>query len=41
MKAPQFWYEPNTWKAKILYPLGYFYNLINLATRKISKTPKL
>ena len=37
MKAPQFWYEPNTWKAKFLYPLGYFYNLLTLLRRKLAK----
>ena len=37
MKAPQFWYEPNTWKAKILYPLGYFYNLLTLLRGKLAK----
>jgi|TARA_Y200000002_G_scaffold207109_2_gene170880 tetraacyldisaccharide 4'-kinase len=37
MKAPQFWYEPNTWKAKFLYPLGYFYNLLTLLRGKLAK----
>ena len=37
MKAPQFWYEPNTWKAKYLYPLGYFYNLLTLLRGKLAK----
>ena len=27
MKAPKFWYEPNSWKATFLLPLGYLYNL--------------
>lgn len=37
MKAPQFWYEPNTWKAKFLYPLGCFYNLLTLLRGKLAK----
>ena len=37
MKAPQFWYEPNTWKAKFLDPLGYFYNLLTLLRGKLAK----
>lgn len=37
MRAPQFWYEPNTWKAKFLYPLGYFYNLLTLLRGKLAK----
>ena len=37
LKAPQFWYEPNTWKAKFLYPLGYFYNLLTLLRGKLAK----
>jgi len=37
MKAPQFWYEPNTWKATFLYPLGYFYNLLTLLRQKSAK----
>ena len=37
MKAPQFWYEPNTWKAKFLYPLGYFYNLLTWLRGKLAK----
>ena len=37
MKPPQFWYEPNTWKAKFLYPLGYFYNLLTLLRGKLAK----
>jgi len=37
MKPPQFWYEPNTWKATFLYPLGYFYNLLTLLRQKSAK----
>ena len=37
MKAPQFWYEPNTWKATFLHPLGYFYNLLTLLRGKLAK----
>ena len=40
MRAPQFWYEPDSWKATLLVPLGYLYSLLTFLRRKIGKPEK-
>ena len=40
MKAPKFWYEPNSWKIKFLLPLGYLYNLLSYLRWKTVKPLK-
>ena len=40
MRAPKFWYEPNSWKIKFLLPLGYIYNLLSYLRWKIGKPVK-
>ena len=37
MRAPKFWYEPNSWKATFLLPLGYLYNLLTYLRGKTGK----
>ena len=40
MRAPKFWYEPNSWKATFLLPLGYLYNLLTYLRGKIGRPLK-
>ena len=40
MKAPQFWYEPSSWKATFLLPLGYLYNMLTSLREKFGKHQK-
>ena len=40
MRAPKFWYEPNSWKATFLLPLGYLYNLLTYLRGKTGKPLK-
>ena len=40
MRAPQFWYEPVSWKAILLLPLGYLYSLLTFLRGKIGTTEK-
>ena len=40
MRAPKFWYEPNSWRATFLLPLGYLYNLLTYLRGKTGKPLK-
>ena len=40
MKAPKFWYQPSSWKATFLLPLGYLYNILTYLRRKLGKHQK-
>ena len=40
MKAPEFWYEPSSWKATFLLPLGCLYNMLNSLREKFGKNQK-
>ena len=40
MKAPQFWYEPYSWKATFLLPFGYLYSLLTFLRRNFGKPEK-
>ena len=40
MKAPQFWYEPSSWKATFLLPLGHLYNILTYLREKFGSKQK-
>ena len=40
MKAPQFWYEPSSWKATFLLPLGYLYSTLTYLREKFGSKQK-
>ena len=40
MRAPKFWYEPSSWKATFLLPLGHLYNVLTYLREKFGSNQK-